>query len=87
MKIPPAALIRRPVCASQKIVVKVREPEDEAKSGSNGIAQIGARVGIEQALQSFVAALQPDLGGLVGIFSQQDSRHFIVGIGALAQLA
>ena len=71
----------------QKIVVKVREPEHESEIRIEWIAQIGARIGIEEALQFLVAALQPDLGGLVRIFSQKDSRHFIVGIGALAQLA
>jgi hypothetical protein len=82
----PGGIDQAACLCKQKIVVQVREPQDKAKSESNGIAQIGARVGIEQALQFFVAALQGDLNGLVGIFSQEDLGHVVFGISPLGHL-
>jgi hypothetical protein len=66
--------------------MKIGKPKYEAKSSSDGIAQIHARIRIEETLQLLASALQPDLHGLIWILSRPDPSYFVVGVGSSRNL-
>ena len=66
--------------------MKIRKPQDKAKSGLQSIAKVDAGIWIEQPLQSSFAALQQNFDGLVRIFAFVDPSRFVFRISSLRGL-
>ena len=79
----PTPFTIRPLKPAEQIVVQADEPVEDANAARNRLAEVRARVRIEQVLLLRVAALHPDVDGALAVSSAPHFRDAVVRIRAL----